>query len=190
MGGAESNDTAVTPQFDVPTPVQTKADVSEASFSAMSSLLAEALDAVSCSLEDDDTAGKHRATPNDLEDAIAKQRPTALAKVSSMASKKAASARGGGKTTQNKNNSTHDAAAHVIDDEGVSRFARRGTMRGGCGRGTRGCAEPRKRGFTLIPGRRMAEPSGRHGPVLRFEVFGISVGRRAAGYGGPVRPGS
>ena len=113
VGGAESNDTAVTPQFDVPTPVQTKADVSEASFSAMSSLLASALDAVSCSLEDDDTAGKHRATPNDLEDAIAKQRPTALAKVSSMASKKAASARGGGKTTQNKNNSTHDAAAHV-----------------------------------------------------------------------------
>ena len=112
MGGAESNDTAVTPQFDVPTPVQTKADVSEASFSAMSSLLASALDAVSCSLEDDDTAGKHRATPNDLEDAIAKQRPTALAKVSSMASKKAASARGGGKTTQNKNNSTHDAAVH------------------------------------------------------------------------------
>ena len=114
VGGAESNDTAVTPQFDVvPTPVQTKADASEASFSAMSSLLAEALDAVSCSLEDDDTAGKHRATPNDLEDAIAKQRPTALAKVSSMASKKAASARGGGKTTQNKNNSAHDAAAHV-----------------------------------------------------------------------------
>ena len=112
VGGAESNDTAVTPQFDVPTPVQTKADVSEASFSAMSSLLAEALDAVSCSLEDDDTAGKHRATPNDLEDAIAKQRPTALAKVSSMASKKAASARGGGKTTQNKNNSAHDAAVH------------------------------------------------------------------------------
>ena len=112
VGGAESNDTAVTPQFDVPTPVQTKVDVSEASFSAMSSLLAEALDAVSCSLEDDDTAGKHRATPNDLEDAIAKQRPTALAKVSSMASKKAASARGGGKTTQNKNNSPHDAAVH------------------------------------------------------------------------------
>ena len=116
MGGAESNDTAVTPQFDVPTPVQTKADVSEASFSAMSSLLASALDAVSCSLEDDDTAGKHRATPNDLEDAIAKQSPTALAKVSSMASKKAASSLRGGKTTNSKlnsANSTHDAAAHV-----------------------------------------------------------------------------
>ena len=116
VGGAESNDTAVTPQFDEVTPVTTKADLSEASFSAMQSLLAEALDAVSCSLEDDDTAGKHRATPNDLEDAIAKQRPTALAKVSSMASKKAASSLRGGKTTNSKlnsANSTHDAAAHV-----------------------------------------------------------------------------